>query len=174
MTRLGRPFGVLAVTLAALAAPPSLGRAQPLPYGSYERDRANGFSAVDTSRSEVEALDGGRELLHVESSGLFYTEDPDSPLNESSYRCFGTHLLDAGGASEQGHGYCAGVAKGGDLWWVDWQGDLESGSWRFAGGTGALAGIEGSGRWANEAALSPDETVITWTGSWRLPVSQHR
>lgn len=174
MTRLGRPFAVAAVVLAALAALPSSGRAQPLPYGTYEREWAKGFSAVDTSHDSVETIAGGRELLQIENSGLFYTEDPANPLNESSYRCFGTHLLDAEGASKRGHGYCAGVAKSGDLWWVDWEGDLESGTWDFAGGTGALAGIEGGGRWANEAALSPEDTVITWTGSWQLAADRRR
>ena len=168
MTCSGRLFFAFAVALAGLALPLSPASAQPLAYGESPPATARGFSAFDTTETEVETVDGGRQLMHVKSSGQFYTEDPASPLNETTYRCFGSHLIGTDGNSIQGHGYCAGVAAEGDAWWIEWQGVLNAGTWEFTGGTGTFEGIRGGGRWQNESALAREDSVTTWSGSWRL------
>jgi hypothetical protein len=165
MIRLARPLAVLAL---ALLVQTFSSRAQPV-SDEPQLATASGFSAFDTTETEVESLADSRRLMHVRSAGTFYTEDPGSPFNETSYDCFGTHLLRPDGSSVQGHGYCAGVATTGDLWWIDWTGDLDQGHWRFSGGTGTFEGIEGGGSWRNQAALAGEETVTTWHGAWHLP-----
>lgn len=168
MIRLGRPFAFAAILLAALAASPGPGATQPLD-DQTQLATGSGFSAFDMTEAEVEEVSGMRRLMHVRSAGTFYTDEPDSPFNGTSYDCFGTHLLGPGDASLEGHGYCAGVAANGDLWWIDWTGDLVEGQWMFRGGTGIFDGIEGGGTWENQAALSGEEAVTTWRGAWRLP-----
>jgi len=139
--------------------------------GRYEQDNeARGFSAYDTTTTDVVPLGGGRSLLHLHSWGLFYTNDPTSPFNQSRYDCFGTHALESEtGKSLMGQGYCVGVGPKGDIWWIDWTGDLEGGSWTFTGGSGKFAHVSGGGTWWSAQGGGPSETVTTWEGNWRIP-----
>ena len=126
-----------------------------------------GFTAYSTTTTDSVPLANGHTLVNFHDWGLFYTDDPASILNESRYDCFGSHPFDAAGVNLGGQGYCAGIAKDGDHWWIHWTGTQKGGDWHFSGGTGKFADIPGGGEWSNAAGFAPQETITVWHGQWQ-------
>ena len=157
---------ILAFSTAMLGGLFFIAVAQAQPVETHH-ESGRGFSAYSTTTIDTVPLADGHKLMNVHTWGLFYTEDPESRLNESRYDCFGSHPFDAAGENLGGQGYCAGIAKDGDHWWIHWNGTQRGGDWRFSGGTGKFADISGGGEWANAAGFAPQETTTVWQGQWQ-------
>jgi hypothetical protein len=104
---------ILAFSTAMLGGLFFIAVAQAQPVETHHESGC-GFSVYSTTTIDTVPLADGHKLMNVHTWGLFYTEDPESRLNESRYDCFGSHPFDAAGENLGGQGYCAGIAKDGE------------------------------------------------------------
>lgn len=149
----------LILLLAALAVAPAAS-AQPRPTSGYVVYIPDGASAM--------ALADGRSLSHGTLRGVLLADDPASPLHLMTHDCTGTDVLGPDGLPVRGEGVCTSVDASGDLYHITYLNTPEQRAWRYTGGTGKFAGIEGSGT-TEIAAVGPDGRVtIRFEGTMQM------
>jgi hypothetical protein len=153
--------------VAVLAAALLSGGAAVFPAAaeSYETSAYSLFEETNTTRDN---LADGQVMITITSAGTFVTDNPDIPLNQSLYKCFGTFVVSADGTESKGNGFCSGIDLREDVWWVRWTGSIGGGTWTFIDGTGRYQGMTGSGQW-QQADAGFGRDVNTWTGTIELP-----
>jgi len=93
-------------------------------------------------------LDDGRVISRDHMRGMVDDHDDGSPIDGSTHDCFGAIVFAPDGKTfQEGHGYCDGVDKDGDVWWLSWSTDGPGESiWSITGGTGKFEGASGTGK----------------------------
>lgn len=122
-------------------------------------------TATYVSSPDVTELKDGNRLVRAQLKGVGLADDPKSSLHQSLQSCGGTTLVNKKGETLAGAGYCDGVDRDGDLFWLSWRANATGSDWTFTGGTGKYAGVTGGGKTVN-AVQAPDRLVITWEGRW--------
>ena len=77
---------------------------------------------------EVVGLGGGRSMLRTSNSGAYVADDPESPFHLATQDCRGTVVLSASGDPVGSRGYCDCVDSDGDMFWISYSNDLDTGS----------------------------------------------
>ena len=149
-----------ALLIAALVAAPSA--------VAQGESKGDGTVTYVPTRTEAVEQPDGTMLQHSVLRGVVLANDPSVPFHLSPQDCPGTNLIGADGTPIRGHGYCVGVDRDGDVWWIWWLLSPDKNTWGFLGGTGKYVGIEGGGT-TETLAQTPDGTlVISWEGTWRM------
>lgn len=124
---------------------------------------------------------GDRARLAFDLTGLQLAE-PDGILHHASVRCAGSITI-AGASIEEESGVCVYTRPDGDQAFTATTkvtgkvgpGAESKGVWKFTGGTGKLAGIQGGGEFtrfvARRAAEGTSQSVVRATGTYKLPTT---
>jgi len=93
-------------------------------------------------------LADGRVVSRDHMRGVVDDKDDSSPIEGSTHDCFGAIVFAKDGKTmEEGHGYCDGVDKDGDVWWPSRTADsVGESTWAITGGTGKYNGATGTGK----------------------------
>ena len=128
----------------------------------------SGHNAVQNVSTEVKKLPDGRQLMRLRDSQIIMGNNPGNPFHMTTLDCFSTFITAPDGSAGNGTGYCQGMDKDSDLWWITWQGDFNGGTWQFTDGTGKFKGIKGGGTYKPGVALEGGRAVNTWDGTWEM------
>ena len=123
-------------------------------------------------------LEEGTQFVAWEQKGVGLSDDPKSPFHNMSQNCAGVQLWNKGVGTTIG--YCIGLAPDGDKVLFEVKQDnlkpgpgLKKGTFKWIGGTGKFAGIEGGGEYTNYGVRPAEDgsyqTVGTQKGSYKLP-----
>ena len=118
---------------------------------------------------EIVELADGRSLLRTSNSGVYVADDPTGPFHLATQDCRGTVVIGTDDSPPINRGYCDCVDADGDVWWISYTNNLDTGSWRILGGTGKFAGMEGGGSTEFLLNLPDGRLVLRWDGSWEMP-----
>ena len=147
----------LALALLVLAPATTAQEMQVEGYGVY----------VPGDTDDIALADGGT-LSSGRLRGVLIEEDMGSPLHLISQTCAATDVFGSDASHVQSVGGCTAVDADGDLYYVSFHNTPEGGMWRFIGGTGKFAGVEGGGTTEN-VAFGPDGRVtIRYEGTMTL------
>lgn len=111
-------------------------------------------------------LPNGNHIRRVHSKSIIVADDEEIPFHLASQDCLGTYVLTPEGEIITGKGYCDAVDQDGDVWWLWWQSEEESGEWGILEGTGKYAGMVGSGTTTPIASHDDGRFAVRWKGSW--------
>ena len=123
-------------------------------------------------------LEEGTLFTAWEQKGVGLSEDSKSPFHNMSQNCAGVQLWNKGIGTT--FGYCIGLAPDGDKTLFEVKQEnlkpgpgLKKGTYKYIGGTGKFAGIEGGGEYTNYGVRPAEDgsyqTVGTQKGSYKLP-----
>jgi len=133
-----------------------------------EKMTGSGHNANQNISTETKTLPDGRLMMRIHDASVIMGNNKGNPFHLSSLDCFSTFIATADGASGQGGGYCHGLDKDSDTWWIDFSGDFAGGTWSFTGGTGKFEGITGGGTFSGAAQLEGGRSLSTWEGRWEM------
>jgi hypothetical protein len=128
----------------------------------------SGHNANHNVSTETKKLPDGRLLMRMHDANVIMGNNPGNPFHMTSLDCYSTFIATADGASGKGGGYCQGLDKDGDLWWIHFQGDFTGGTWTLMGGTGKFDGIKGGGTYKPVAQLEGGRSMTVWDGTWEM------
>ena len=138
------------------------------PDANAQERPTSGYAVYVPSHADDVTLADGHTLSNSIIRGVLIEDDPESPLHLVSQDCTGTDLLGSDGSPLRSVGSCTGIDADGDLYHVSYLNTTEQRPWRFTGGTGKFAGIEGGGT-TEVVALGPDGRVtIRYEGTMTL------
>jgi hypothetical protein len=123
-------------------------------------------------------LEEGTQFMTWEQKGVSLNDDPKSPFHNLSQNCAGVQLWNKGEGTTLG--YCIGLAPDGDkiLFEVKQENlkpgpGLKKGTYKYIGGTGKFAGIEGGGEYSSYGVRPAEDgtyqNVMTSKGSYKVP-----
>ena len=139
-----------------------------LDVGAQTSGSGGGTLTFGRNTPEVVELGGGRSMLRTSNSGAYVADDPESPLHLATQDCRGTVVLSASGDPVGSHGYCDCVDSDGDMFWISYSNDLDTGSWEILEGTGKFDGMQGAGSVEFLLNLPDGRLVLAWDGSWTM------
>lgn len=146
MTRFNLPLtAALAILLLAPAA-------------TAQQRSISGYSVYVPGEASAVALADGRSLSHWTVRGVLIEDAPESPFHLASQDCAATDLIGTDGTPVQSAGSCTGIDADGDLYRVSFLNTPEEGRYRFTGGTGKFARIEGGGT-TEVVSVGPDGRI---------------
>lgn len=116
--------------------------------------------------SETTKQADGKTVLRDHSKGVVLSTDPTASIHLSTQDCYGTNLMGTDGKPMMANGYCDGIDKDGDIWWIWWHDGADGNRWGFIGGTGKYDGVKGGGTTTPIAQFPDGRVVIHWEGSW--------
>lgn len=128
----------------------------------------SGHNANQNVSTDTKKLPDGRLLMQIHDAAIIMGNNPGNPFNQTSLDCFSTFVAAADGSTGEGGGYCHGVNKDGEVWWINFKGDFTGGTWEFLGGTGKFAGITGGGKYKPVTQLEGGRSLSSWDGSWEM------
>ena len=138
--------------------------------GSYD---SAGTIKGKTSATYHPISEGHMVMEFTNTQTSFEMADPNNPLAGMTGRCSGS--MEIRGPAVVGSGVCMTENPAGDKAFVSWNSDSFSpegalnGSWVMIGGTGALAGISGGGRFSSLTDRATGDYENTLTGAVTLP-----
>ena len=100
--------------------------------------------------------------------GIILTDDPANPLNLSAHDCIGGGLFGPAGDANDGAGYCDGIDKDGDVFFLWYRNDGDDRTWEFLGGTGKFDGVMGGGVTSVIGGTPDGRVVLRWDGTWTM------
>jgi hypothetical protein len=123
-------------------------------------------------------LEEGTAFITWEQKGVMLDDSGKDPFHNMSSNCAGVELWNKGVGTT--FGYCIGLAPDGDkiIFEVKQENKksgpgLKSGTWKYIGGTGKFAGIEGGGEYTTyqvrPAADGTYQSVSKDKGNYKLP-----
>ena len=123
-------------------------------------------------------LDEETQFVTWEQKGVSLSDDPKSPFHNMSQNCAGLQLWNKGIGTT--FGYCIGLAPDGDKTLFEVKQEnlkpgpgLKKGTYKYIGGTGKFAGIEGGGEYTNYGVRPAEDgtyqTVGKNKGNYKLP-----
>lgn len=130
---------------------------------------------------QVVPLGGERARIAFDLTGVQLAE-PDGLLHHASVRCAGAITV-ASGSIEEESGVCVYTRLDGDQAFTATTkvtgrvgpGSESKGVWKFTGGTGKLAGIQGGGEFTRfvtrRAAEGTSQSVVRAAGTYKLPTT---
>ena len=74
----------------------------------------------------------------------------------------------AGGAAHDRGTRNSCVDSDGDMFWISYSNDLDTGSWEILEGTGKFEGMQGAGSVEFLLNLPDGRLVLAWDGSWPM------
>ena len=83
---------------------------------------------------------GGNALGQDHLRAIILADDPANPLNMAEHDCLGGSIIGPDGDTGNGAGYCDGIDKDGDVYFIWYRNDGDDRRWGFLGGTGKFAG----------------------------------
>ena len=128
----------------------------------------SGHNANQNISTEVEKLPDGRTLMMTHDASVIMGNNKGNPFHLASLDCYATYIVAADGNSGNGNGYCHGVDKDNDIWWITFSGDFTGGTWAFTGGTGKFDGISGGGTYTPAAQVHGGRSLNMWDGTWQM------
>ena len=128
----------------------------------------SGHNANHNVSTETTKLPDGRLMMRLHDANIIMGNNPGNPFHLTSLDCFSTFIATPDGKSGTGGGYCQGLDKDGDVWWINFQGDFGGGAWAFIRGTGKFEGISGGGTYKPAAQLEGGRSISTWDGTWEM------
>ncbi len=155
-------------TLFSLFTASALGLAFVGTAQAGEKMTGSGHNATQNISTETKTLPDGRLMMRIHDAAVIMGNNKGNPFHLSSLDCFSTFIATADGTSGQGSGYCHGLDKDSDAWWIDFSGDFSGGTWSFIGGMGKFEGISGGGTFKSAAQLEGGRSLSTWNGSWEM------
>tara|TARA_Y100000588_G_scaffold380466_1_gene464387 strand:- start:166 stop:639 length:474 start_codon:yes stop_codon:yes gene_type:complete len=134
----------------------------------FAQSGTTGGGTITFGRSSGRAVVGlpdGRQLIRTSNSGINLA-DGGGPFHLNTQDCRGTIVMVDGGV--RNYGYCDSVDADGDVWWLSYTNDLDSGTFQILGGTGKFAGIEGGGTTRVLGNYDDGRLVLRWDGNWQM------
>ncbi len=154
------------VALAVLAAPAAA--QQPAKSGKY----TGKFAAHPVGNVEqIYELEKGHVFLLGVLHGVFLNDVADGFIDKTETIC--PRVLDiVGGHVTLGHGYCIITDKDGDKAFLAWEDNARGtgdGTFKWTGGTGKYAGLQGNNTFHFTGIGKTGAGVVSWQGEWRMP-----
>lgn len=134
-----------------------------------QEESATGLAAYTPVSSSATDLGDGTTAVRQTSEGYVFTDDPSSSFNLVTQDCTSTDLMAANGALVRSSGYCAGLDRDADMYWISYWNGPDGGEWHLLGGTGKFEGISGGGTSETLAAHADGSFSIRWEGTWTTP-----
>ena len=125
----------------------------------------NGF--YSTVSMEEHQMQDGSVIVTVHQKGFVTGNTASNPFGTSVQDCTGSGAVGADGSPGMTYGYCAGVDRFGDAFFIWWNSDGQQGEWGLMGGTGKFAGMEASGTTRQITQWSDGRNIIAWEGTWQ-------
>lgn len=138
-----------------------------LPLTAYA-DKGEGQAFYEPTVLETVELEDGRMISRVSVSGFVTASDESNPLHMVNQRCSGTNILAAGQSEPTAYGYCEGIDRDGDMFFISWANGPDGNTWQLLGGTGRFAGISGGGTTETIFTWADGKYVINWEGTWTI------
>ena len=111
---------------------------------------------------------GGNALGQDHLKAIILADDPANPLNMTEHDCLGGSIIGPNGDTGNGAGYCDGIDKDGDVYFIWYRNDGADRRWGFLGGTGKFAGIDGGGTTEVVGGTPDGRVVVKWQGKWTM------
>ena len=129
------------------------------------KDKAGRAVFIPLSVEDTKQPDG--TIVRKTSSAGISTAELPFPFDATLSQCSGTAIIAADGKSGRTRSICEALSSKGDraAYWV--VGDFTGGRYEWIEGTGAYAGIKGSGTYKIKAAMPGGSVVLDWIGSWQ-------
>ena len=115
-------------------------------------------------------LEEGTQLIAWEQKGVTVNDDPKSPFHNMSQNCAGIQFWNKGVGTTLG--YCIGLVPDGDKIMFEVKQEnmkpgpgLKKGTYRWIGGTGKFAGIEGDGEYSSYGVRPAEEGTYQTVGA---------
>jgi hypothetical protein len=133
-----------------------------------EKMTGSGHNANQNVSTQVTKLPDGRSLMAIHDASIIMGNNQGNPFHLTTLDCYSTYIAAADGNSGNGNGYCHGVDKDGDVWWITFGGDFGGGTWAFTGGTGKFDGISGGGTFKPVSQMQGGRSLSVWDGTWDM------
>lgn len=111
---------------------------------------------------------GGNALGQDHLKAIILADDPANPLNMTEHDCLGGSIIGPNGDTGNGAGYCDGIDKDGDVYFIWYRNDGADRRWGFLGGTGKFAGVDGGGTTEVVGGTPDGRVVVKWQGKWAM------
>ena len=108
----------------------------------------------------------GNSLGQDHLRGVMIADDAANPLNLAAQDCIGSSIVAKDGVPGEDAGYCDGIDKDGDVFFMWYRNKDADNRWGFLGGTGKFEGITGGGTTTYVAGEPADRLVVKWEGKW--------
>lgn len=131
-------------------------------------DEGKGQSLYAPTVLSTVELANGTTISRVSSSGFVISRDEDSPFHMVNQECTGTYVVAAGESEPEAYGYCEGLDRDGDMYFLSWYNSADSNTWQLLGGTGKFDGISGGGTTSSAFTWADGKFVINWDASWTM------
>ena len=133
-----------------------------------QKMNGSGHNANQNVSTETKKLADGRMLMRIHDAVVIMGNNPGNPFHLTSLDCFSTFIATPDAKSGNGGGYCQGLDKDGDAWWISFRGDFAGGTWTFIGGNGKFEGVTGGGTYKPVAQMEGGRSLSVWDGTWEL------
>jgi hypothetical protein len=124
----------------------------------------NGFYAVESM--EQTELPDGSIAVKVHQKGFVTGNTASNPFGTSIQDCTGSGTVGTDGSQGMTYGYCAGIDRFGDVFFIWWNTDGQAGNWGLMGGTGKFDGMTATGTTRQLTEWSDGRNIISWEGTW--------
>jgi hypothetical protein len=131
------------------------------------KDKPGRSVFIPVSVEDAKQPDG--TIVRNTTAGGISTTDLPFPFDYMKNRCVSTVIIAADGKSGRTRGICEALSSKGDRAAYIHVGDFAGGryEWIEGTGTGAYAGIKGSGTYKVKAAMPEGGSAVEWIGSWQ-------
>lgn len=113
-------------------------------------------------------LSDGSVISRVSLSGFVNASDGNNPFHMVNQYCSGTSILAPGQSEPTAYGYCEGIDRDGDAFFISWANKPEGNTWQLLGGTGKFDGMSGGGTTKTKYTWADGKYVIDWQGTWTM------
>jgi len=124
----------------------------------------NGFYAVESM--DEHQTPNGTIVVTVKQKGFVTGNVASNPFGTSVQDCTGSGTVSADGTMGMTYGYCAGIDRYGDSFFIWWNTDGKAGEWGLMGGTGKFADMKASGTTRQLTEWVDGRNIIAWEGTW--------
>lgn len=131
-------------------------------------DKGEGQAFYEPKVLETVALADGRVISRVSLSGFVIGSNAKNPFHMVNQHCSGTSILAAGQSEPTAYGYCEGLDRDGDAFFMSWSTGPGGNTWQLLGGTGKFDGISGGGTSDTTHTWTDGKYVIDWDGTWTM------
>ena len=136
-----------------------------VPASAQTTGGGNGFYAVESM--EQTELPNGSMAVKVHQKGFVTGNTASNPFGTSIQDCTGSGTVGTDGSQGMTYGYCAGIDRFGDVFFIWWNTDGKDGNWGLMGGTGKFDGMTATGTTRQLTEWSDGRNIISWEGTWQ-------
>jgi hypothetical protein len=113
---------------------------------------------------ESRGIAGENSLGQDRMKGVIIADDATSELHLADVDCFSSSIVDKDGVPGDSAGYCAGIDKDGDVFFLWNRSTGIERRWGFFGGTGKFEKINGGGTTEYVSGEPAERLVVKWAG----------